>query len=425
MKRLRSLAAISALGLSLSPMASATSQDVRFGQPVKVNADGWGYEPSIDVDSTGTLYVTAHKGSVVNEGTRLSSFLWSSRDAGATWAEMASPDHLAESKFSFEGDIAVDRQDRLYFVDTYGADNWLSRWSKDGTLERSAPAVSASVFDDRPWIATQGADVVWLLTTDVGTRAAGNGPPEPAAGSGWAYSAVLYRSVDGGVTWSLGTAFPDSQFCGLAASPSDEVSLAVACVVRTPEGQRLAVYRSADAGLTWSEHTVHMYGGRADSFISIAYDQGGTLVTAFAEAAATGHRLYVARGTARGWTVRDVTPFRGAFQHVWTTADAKGKVGLAFYGTDSPTPSAASDWHVYAGVAESSRGSWAIARADKVPVIRAPYPPADFLQCIIAPNGRLYVAYSRSATTDVLHAPPPDFDHDIFVVSERAGSRRR
>lgn len=409
--RSRAPAVLLAVACAVPTVVSAAPRGLAFATPVKVNAAGFGYEPSIDVDSRGRLYVTAHKGSVANEGTRLSSFLWSSTDGGTSWRELAAPNHLTDAQFSFEGDIAVDKKDRLYFVDTYGADSWLSRWSKDGAWERSAPALTASVFDDRPWVATQGDDAVWLLTTDIATHAAGNGTPETSDGSGWAYSGVLYRSADGGLTWSTGHAFPDAQFCGLATSPKE---VAVACVTRAGSGQRLVLHRSADAGATWTARDVHSYKGRADSFVSVAYDKGGTPVTAFADGLATGHRLYVAYGQA----VRDVTPFRGAFQHVWVAADGKGKVGLAFYGTSAPTPTATSDWYVYGGVAGASR-KWSIARADSRPAMRGVFAPADFLQCVVAPNGRLYVAYSRAVPTDVLHAPPPDFDHDIYVVSER------
>jgi len=410
------LLALGAVCVAVPTTSRAAPATRGFGQPVKVNAEGWGYEPGIDVDSAGTLYVTAHKGSVTNEGTRLSSFLWSSHDHGRSWQAMAAPGHVTEAQFSFEGDLALDAKDRLYFVDTYGPDTWLSRWSKSGALDRSAPAVTASVFDDRPWIATQGEDVVWLLTTDIATHAVSNGAPTPADGTGAAYSQVLYRSADGGLTWSTGTPFPDAQQCGLATSARE---VAVACVVRTGEGQRLVVFRSTDSGVTWTQHPVFTYRAHADAFISLAFDRAGGLVTAFADALPSGHRLYVASGTARGWTVHDVTPFRGAFQHVWTTADGKGDVGVAFYGTSTPTPSATSDWYVYVGVVSPLSPRWKFARADTRPVIRAPYAPADFFQCVLSPDGRFYVAYSRATTTDVLHAPPPDFDHDIFVVSRR------
>jgi hypothetical protein len=417
MRGLPAALAVTAITVALTATAGARTSGSAFGTPVKVNTTGFGYEPSIDTDAAGTLYVTAHKGSVTNEGTRLSSFLWSSHDKGASWHELAAPPHATDGEFSFEGDIAVDRRGRLYFVDTYGADNWLSRWTKTGELDRSAPAVTTSVFDDRPWIATQGDDVVWLLTTDIATHATANGVPDPAAGSGGAQSQVLYRSTDGGVTWSTGSAFPNAQYCGLATAPTDDRLLAVACVGRTDGGQRVVVYRSADAGATWSEQPVYTYRGRADSFLSIAFDRGGTLVTSFAEAGDKGHRLYAANSTSRGWTVRDITPFRGAFQHVWVAANGNGKVGLAFYGTASPTPTATSDWYVYGGVATGGR--WSISRADVRPVLRAPYAPADFLQCVFTPDSRLHIAYSKSTTTDALHAPPPDFDHDIYVVSER------
>jgi hypothetical protein len=414
--RLVVLAMAVAVGPLLPVAGNATPQSIGFDRPMKVNADGFGYEPSIDVDSHGTLYVTAHKGSATNEGTRLSSFLWSSSDRGATWRELPSPANVRNAEFSFEGDIAVDGHDRLYFVDTYGGDTWLSRWSSDRTFDRSAPAITASVFDDRPWITTQGDDV-WLLTTDVASHAADNGPPEAADGSGWASSAVLYRSTDGGLTWSAGHAFADAQFCGIAASPRDDHSLAVACVTRVAGRQHLVVHRTADNGTTWTARDVLTYRGRADSFVSIAYDRGGTLTSAVADVVSGGNRLYVATGTTRGWSVRDVTPFRGSFQHVWTTAGAAGHAGLAFYGTGDVTPSSTSRWHVYAGSA--SGGRWSIVRADPVQVMQAAFAPADFLQCVIAPDGRLYVAYSRAATTDVLHAPPPDFDHDIYVVRSK------
>jgi hypothetical protein len=395
--------------------ATAGVRTASFGAPVKVNSAGFGYEPGIDVDSKGVLYVTAHKGSVTNEGTQLSSFLWSSRDHGRSWKHLVAPAHLSDAQFSFEGDIALDSRDRLYFVDTYGADTWLSRWDKGDAWERSGPAVTASVFDDRPWIGTQPEDVVWLLTTDIATHAAANGVPDPTQGSAAATSLVLYRSADGGITWSTGKAFPHAQQCGLATTPT---VVAVACVVRTGDGgQQLVWFRSNDSGRTWSERPVYRYTGHADSFVSVAIAGSGRLVSAFADARPKGHRLLVAAESGRRLSVRDVTPLRGAFSHVWTTADRKGDVGVAFYATGPATPSATSDWFVYGGVGTSTTQHWSFSRADKRSVIRAPYAPADFLQCVLSPDGRFYVAYSRATTTDLLHAPPPNFDHDLYVVS--------
>src|SRR5262245_54360354 len=117
MRRAWGLLAAGALLVGVPATAGAGGSVPAFGTPVKVNAEGFGYEPSIDVDSTGVLYVTAHKGSVTNEGTRLSSFLWSSHDHNRTWKPLVAPGHVTDAQFSFEGDIAVDSRDRLYFVD--------------------------------------------------------------------------------------------------------------------------------------------------------------------------------------------------------------------------------------------------------------------------------------------------------------------
>jgi hypothetical protein len=405
------------------PSAEAET-NLTFGSPVKVNSHGWGFEPSIDVDSEGVLYVTAHKGSATNEETRLASFLWLSQDDGATWQEMPSPLHIHDELFSFEGDLAVDAKDRLYFVDTFGFDTWLSRWSFGPTWDFTQPTLLPSAFDDRPWLAAHGDGIVYLLTTDVGTHARAEDVIGTPGSSAEATTPVLYLSTDGGRTWSEARAFPRASFCGVAASPRDDTSVTVACATRTSEGPRLTVHTSLDRGGSWEDREIHRFEGQPAPFPSVAYDGAGNVYTVFIDSVQADNKLYIGRLRRGTWETRDITPLRGSLREAWVTAGRDGEVGVAFYGSDSVTPDASSTWHVYAGVsgnAGSPSPRWSFARVDEKPVIHAPYAPPDFLQCVLAPDGTLFVAYSREATSDLFHAPPPDFDHDIFVARQLEG----
>jgi hypothetical protein len=426
--RTRAIGVLLVIGCLLAAVLAFPSAEagtnLTFAPPVKVNSSGWGFEPSIDVDSEGVLYVTAHKGSATNEETRLASFLWRSEDEGATWQEMPSPRHIHDEMFSFEGDLAVDARDRLYFVDTFGFDTWLSRWSSGPTWDFTRPALLPSAFDDRPWLAAQGDGIVYLLTTDVGTHARPEDVVATPGSSAEVITPVLYLSTEGGNTWSEARSFPRANFCGVAASPSDASSLTVVCATRTPEGPTLTVHTSLDRGETWEDERIHRFHGLPAPFPSVAYDAAGNVYTVFIDVVEGGNKLYLGRSRKGAWAVRDITPLTGSLREAWVTARRAGKVGVAFYGSDSVTPDASSTWHVYAGVsgnAASASPRWSFARVDQTPVIHAPYAPPDFLQCVIAPDGTLFVAYSREATSDLFHAPPPDFDHDIFVARQLGG----
>ena len=418
--RLRPVAAALTLVLAAVLAARATGE-LEFAAPVKLNTKGWGFEPTIDSDRLGNLYVTAHKASATNEEARLSSFIWHSSDHGATWSEMPSPLQMHDELFSFEGDTALDANDRLYYVDTYGPDLWFSTWASGPAWERTVPLVTPSLLDDRPWLAAHGDGIVYLMTTDVATHArAEDGLAATPGSTSWAITPVLWRSIDGGETWTQLRAFNGAHYCGLGASPLDDVTVTVVCA----DFKALRAYESTDRGTTWRSSTVHSYAGNPAPMLSVAFDGAGVAYTAFLDVVSSGNKVYVARTSGSGWSVDDVTPFTGSFREVWVTAGAASSVGIGFYGSSDLALSPSSEWHVYGGLsadASSSDPTWSIARVDPNVVIHGPIAPPDFMQVTMDPSGTLFVAYSRETTSDLAHAPPPNFDHDIYVARQVAG----
>jgi hypothetical protein len=221
--------------------------------------------------------------------------------------------------------------------------------------------------------------------------------------------------------WEMVRAFRGANFCGLAASPLDDVSLTVSCAGR----EYLTTHTSSDRGAHWTDHTVFDFETVPASMVTVAYDSAGNAYTTFVDGVATGNRVYVARGVGGTWSVQEVTPFTGSFREVWTTAGAPGEAGIAFYATPDVAPGSSSEWHVYGGVTAdglSDVPSWSIARADPRRVITGMFAPPDFLQCVIDPSGTLYVAFSiDNGPADPLHAAPPNFDHDIYVARQASG----
>ncbi|NCG42255.1 MAG: hypothetical protein GWO84_01785, partial [Euryarchaeota archaeon] len=150
--------------------------DLENGQDPGYEGYGIGYEPSLSIDSQGNLFVTAHKDlRWGGEGTPLgpilegpldfwyacedgemtswdywASWFWISNDNGETWGHgsefVPTPgNHLqscptlatacaqgASQCLGDEGDIAVDANDMVYYLDTTLEDNWWHIFSDGG-----------------------------------------------------------------------------------------------------------------------------------------------------------------------------------------------------------------------------------------------------------------------------------------------------
>ena len=226
------------------------------GQDAGYEGYGIGYEPSLSIDSQGNLFVTAHKdlrwGGEGNpfapviggnldtwyaceDGEMTSwdywaSWFWISNDNGETWSHgdnfNPTPGNLGNSLVGTgtgagseclgdEGDIAVDANDVVYYLDTTLEDNWWHMF-EDGGNTYMSPVVcermQTMAADDRPWVAAQGDGIIHYLGNS------GASPPE-CSGDRWA---VLVLSLGKQVEHPFHNAMP----CRVAGRPSPAKTMA-------------------------------------------------------------------------------------------------------------------------------------------------------------------------------------------------------
>lgn len=337
-------------GAGLAGPATCDQTPLVFRAPVRVGG-GQGYEPGIEIDSAGTVFVTAHKLSLLREEGRFSSLLFRSTDGGRTFESMSGLGGATNYGYSFEGDLAVDRQDRLYFVDTWAGDLHVSRYSNHGaTLDFYRPALPSAEPDDRPWIAAHGDGVVYYLSNGV---------------AGYPGRLVVHRSTDGGQTFDpVGYTLPRSGWGFIDADPNSDYVYAVAndlfygeTDLFSPAHAATGVWAniSADRGLTWTRVKIGAYAmgyeahaDHDDAYPVVAVSPAdGSVYALWSD---DGRALMLARSTDHGetWTVNDVTPFDGVYSFPWMTVGPTGDVGISFVAHPSAEENA--NHYVYAMV---------------------------------------------------------------------------
>ncbi|MDP9068274.1 MAG: glycoside hydrolase [Actinomycetota bacterium] len=335
-----------------------------FRDPVSVGA---GFEPSIDIDSKGTIYVTAANsvGTVTPE--HPASGLWRSDDHGKTFQTMHDLVDVApgtDPLEGLEGDLAVDGQDRLYFADTWLIENHFYRYSNHGKkLDFVRPALPTAFTDDRPWLAAHHDGFVYLAHIQQRIN-----PPHVGASIG------IHRSTDGGLTFDpVGFTPPKSHGLGFVdADPDSGYVYAVTLHVpgldaATPQSSSLRsalyAYVSPDRGRTWTEHKIgdkelpHTNGdqtGSNDGFPTVAVSPKDDSVYVFWSEGNKQLKLARSRDHGRTWKVFEVTPFDGLYGYPWMSVGPTGDVGMVF--TANPTAVKGDEWYVY-GMVWRAKGS--------------------------------------------------------------------
>ena len=425
---------------ALAPASAAEMLPVSlFSAPVVLTVEGGGFEPSIDVGSDGTIYAAAAKTARPNEGARLASWLWYSKDGGATFQDLPSPGDAHRLMFGFEGDTAVDAKGRFYFSDTWLPDNAIHRWSpgSDGpSWDFSRPVQgTTAALDDRPWLSAHGDGVVYLLSN--------NGPAVPSVGDllgGEAAPARIhvFVSADGGLTWSLGHAFPKSRFCQVAASPADDTTVYVVCDEAEGEGAPVRVWRSGDRGATWTdpflaEHAI----GTGYLAPAVAVDAAGRPYAAWQDervdwsgvqdAAWNGDtpgRLLLARplGAGEAWETLDVTPFPARFGMLHACAGSAGRVALTFYATRDLTVTDETEWRAFgllATDADAARPAWTLAPLVEEPAAVGRFPPRDLFQCAVGPDDSVHAVVQKDRVGEA-YQPGDGIRADVLYVRAAA-----
>lgn len=398
--------------------ATATSDGkVTFDEPTRINPPGnYGYEPSVNVDSYGTVYVTAHKASVTNEDTRLSSWFWYSADGGETWYDMPSGADVDNDQYALEGHIAVDDTGTVYFVDTYAGDNHINRWQTEPSgpkWDLSKPVMGTTGVDDRPWLRAHGDGIVYYLGNN-GTSVSDSDLDE---GRIW-----FYRSTDGGLTWSAGDAIPTGNYCTLAPSDADDQTVYVA----SPAGSKpdtFDVFASNDRGRTWTRDTVGRYEQTSsDPFPAWSVtDEMGNPYHIWIDDdntdATPGTVNFTCRDGTGSWETLDVTPFDGTFSKPWIGAGTEGTVALFFYGSKEVDLGNSTEWYPYVLTTTDAikpNPKWELDRLTDEPAGTNPTAPGHMSEVVIDANDRIHATFQRELDSTTLSNPTRTYSCNIF-----------
>jgi len=442
MSRVRVIAslavAVLALPLFVSPAAARSNRDeLGFKPPValfsasptrdvasRVYNNGergkheWSGEPVIQVDSKGIVYIAGTCCVVA------SSPVWRSED-GKKFVEMESPGHFREWGVGAEGDLAVDDEGNVFFVDTYVPGMLFTHWSDHGkTWEYTGPTSTVPGMNDRPWIAYSN-EIMYLYVNHVSHT-------------------TVYYSTDQGRTWSFhgplawkGEVAGQPYFPGHISSDRQTGTLWVGGLNVGEKGNVLGATVSKDGGQTFTEAVVH--DPKKGNFFSpiftgtVAVDDHGTGYVAWSEYNKKGCDVFYASSGNYGKSWSDpvrVSDGKGCATFPWITGGGAGKIGLAWYQTpevmtpdltqqflgmlngrsyygagvpiapqDEVPPDA--NWYLHAAaVTGANTNSPDVAEArvpTKTPVAQGPLQRQlwDFLQLDIGPDGRLHITYAE------------------------------
>lgn len=419
--------------------ARADGVSIRLTEPVELTGEEGGFEPSIAVGPNGTVYVTAAPTSRPAAGDQLSSWLWYAEDDGAGFDEVPSPANVHEAFPGFEGDVAVDAEGRLYFVDINLGDTIFHRWAPGPSWESSRPLATSIPVDDRPWLAAHGDGVVYLLLND--------GEPLPAPenlleGDATPGDKWLFVSEDAGRTWTLGRQISQGEdWCQIDASPDDDRTLLLVCQPGFSAEGEATVRLSTDRGAAVEDvHSLDLTHGPGFLVPGAAIDPGGSLYGAYVDerveasqtqawtwAGEEPGRLRYTVSTDGGQTFsdHDVTPFEARFSTLDASAGRSGTLALTFYATQDLAPDEETEWYPYLMVSANATAedpSWTTVRLLDEPSGTGPTPPFDFFQNAIGPDNAVHVVLQRNIPHDpVRDGVVSGIPADVLYVRQTSG----
>jgi hypothetical protein len=294
-----------------------------------------GYEPSLVLDSKGYMYYTAHKN--LDDKTSwdyLASWFFVGSPDGKNWVSPSDPFPRGakwKTELGDEGDLAMDANDRCYYVDTYLVDNHLHVFDSPGVWQYSVRIQKTTGLDDRPWIAAQGDGIGHYL---------GNNGQQLNGGRYW-----YYRSTDGGRIWSRAVVIPGNGWGHIDAETKGQYAYVISeSDVGTPAD--INVFVSPDQGATWDFNQPTKIGhrdnaGLADGFpVWISAGTNGSvwaLWTDTTDSLNNGSRMFLAWSFDYGtnWQSSDITPWNGLFLYPTIDVGDDGTIAVAAYGTET------------------------------------------------------------------------------------------
>ncbi|MEK6974883.1 MAG: sialidase family protein [Candidatus Thermoplasmatota archaeon] len=319
-------------------------------------------EPTMEVDSRGTIYISGVCCITVAPP------VYVSRDGGATFQDLPTPAGVREA-FGIEGDFAIDDVGRVYFADIeFAATFQVSVWDADGTFVRHTKWPAPPLVD-RDWIRAEGdGTVYYVYNTGTATN--------------------VYKSMDAAETWTPTAVFQAPFGLGNAASGLADGELWI--LGGSNSGNVLGEV-TRDAGLTWSEETTTIPSG--GGFPAGAFDEGGRL---YGVSASDDTITVAVRSTTGEWATPAIVSGVGHHRMPWIAAGADGGVVASWYGTNSTEIGPGSEWFLHVALSLDAGVTWTTRIADPIPVLTGDLQRQllDFFQVEVGPDGAIHVAYS-------------------------------
>ena len=434
------------------------------GQDAGYEGYGVGYEPSLSIDSQGNLFVTAHKdlrwggegtpfGPVLGgpvdswyacqDGQMTSwdywaSWFWISNDDGETWSHgdnfNPTPGNLANSVVGTftgagseclgdEGDIAVDENDMVYYLDTTLEDNWWHKFSDGGNVYESPSTcqrMNTMAADDRPWVAAQGDGIIHYLGNS------GASPPECTLDVGRYW---YYHSENGGNSFSQCYSMPggwstiSSQKAGpyvfVAQEDADSNSGTVQIRISDDYGRGTGPGPS-DGSWAAPFDVGPREGNCPEGYPVVNNNEGGMVVVTWADCpnGNTGPwemRVAVSYDNGTNFTTWNNTGFeRGINMYPFVSITEENVVSIAFYGLDFDQNNsedgytAGKEWFLYAGALKDPQEGdvWDYRIVDPTPLHTVTayeessgdtHALHDFFETVMSPDGSwMGIAYQEN-----------------------------
>ena len=366
------------------------------------------------------------------------SWFWISNDGGETWGHgenfNPTPGNLGNSVIGSgtgagseclgdEGDIAVDANDVVYYLDTTLEDNWWHMFEEGGNSYVS-PSVcermQTMAADDRPWVAAQGDGIIHYLGNS------GASPPECSGDVGryWYYHSETGRApfsqcyaMPGG--WSTISAQNNGPYVFVAQEDADS-STGVVHVRISDEYGRGTGPSPSDGTWQTPVEVGPREGNCPEGYPVVNNNEGGMVVVAWADCpngntGAWAMRVAVSYDNGTNWSSWNATAFdRGINMYPFVSITEDQVVSLAFYGLDYDQNNsqdgyvAGKDWYLYAGAlkAPMEGDEWDFRIVDPTPLHTVTayeessgdtHALHDFFETVMSPDGSwMGIAYQEN-----------------------------
>ena len=425
--------------------------DANNGQEAGYETFAVGYEPSLAITDDGSMFITAHKdlrwGGRTNPFAPLlggdlgpwyacslgdettwdywASWFWTSTDNGVSWSHADGFDSTPGNSFGAnyaaggseclgdEGDIGVDAENTVYYLDTTLEDNWWHVLNDNGSSLRDSPCTRTNTVagDDRPWVTAQADGIVHYLGNS------GASPPECSGDVGRYW---YYHSENGGNSFSQCYAMPGGwttiaaqktgPYVFVAQEDADTASGFVQIRISDNYGRGTGPLPSDGS---WQDpiNLGPRNGNCPEGYPVVAANNFGTVAVVWSNCPSGGTSAWqtmftISYDNGSTWEEAwNITPFeRGLALYPFIAISESNVVSIAFYGLDldqggsTDGYTAGKKWFLYGGALQTpmQNDTFSFTRADPLPLHTVTdaeatsgdtHPLHDFFETVISPDG--------------------------------------